>query len=220
MWISDRIVVTADVDPVLTAGVTCHGCNGGWIKAIDDAAAAILKPLIRSDHAVEMSSEEQTIVAAWIFKTVLICDAAQRGEETDLSPLRSQFCRESIAPPGCVIMVGPAPPAIAGKHRPFGLLPLRGNIHIKVIGADGTESPGADVPIPGWRVMMGALDAILGGSCRRPWSLHLLRVSYRSGRHLTPSRSTLDARLGRARCTASSADIPRPRTSTSFLSGC
>lgn len=69
-----------------------------------------------------------------------------------------------MPPPGCVLMAGPAAPPIAGKHRPFGVMPLPGKIVVRVVGA---EKP-AEVPIPGWRIMVGGLEAILGGAQMPP----------------------------------------------------
>ena len=85
-FLSQSLVATANLDPVVKAGLTCHECNGGWIKAIDDAAADLLKPLIRAERSVTFTRDEQTIAAAWLFKTTLVCDAAQNGEVTDLPP--------------------------------------------------------------------------------------------------------------------------------------
>lgn len=164
VFFSQTLVVTGSVDPVLKAGLTCHGCNGGWIKDMDDAAAGLLKPLIRAEIAITLTREEQIAAAAWLFKTTLVCDAAQNGDLTDLSPLREQFRRELMPPPSCVLMVGPAALPIAGRHRPFGLMPLPGKIVVHVIGA---EKP-VDVPIPGWRIMVGGIEAILGGARMPP----------------------------------------------------
>ena len=163
-FVGQRIVAISDEDPILTAGVTCQACNTGWIKAIDDAASAVLKPLIRGERTIELDKGDQAVVAAWVFKTALICDAAQNHLGGDLAPLRAQFARERGAPPGCVIYVGPAAPAIAGRHRAFGVRRLNGKVRLAVVSADETERrTGKPIAIPGYLVMLGALDAILGG---------------------------------------------------------
>jgi hypothetical protein len=163
-FVGQRIAVISDEEPILTAGVTCHACNTGWIKAIDDAASAVLKPLIRGERAIELDQTAQTVVATWVFKTALVCDAAEHALGGDLAPLRAQFARERVAPPGCVLYIGPAAPAIGGRHRVFGVRRLNGTVRVNVVSSDGrTRVPGKPIAVPGYLIMLGGLDAILGG---------------------------------------------------------
>ena len=165
-FLSQTLVTTINEDPMVKAGLTCHDCNGGWIKDIDDASAAVMKPLVRSEHAVELDDAGQLTVANWLFKSLLLWDALDKdanGLPSDMVTLREPFRRDIRAPPGIVFMVGPGPPLIGGRFQPFGVLRLEGNIQIKVVGGTGPPGPPSNVKIPGWRIAMGGIDAVAGG---------------------------------------------------------
>ena len=134
-FLSQTLVTTINEDPMVKAGLTCHDCNGGWIKDIDDASAAVMKPLVRSEHAVELDDAGQLTVANWLFKSLLLWDALDKdanGLPSDMVTLREPFKRDLRPPPGIVFMVGPGPPLIGGRFQPFGVLRLEGNIQINV----------------------------------------------------------------------------------------
>jgi hypothetical protein len=162
-------------EPISTAKVICRSCNNEWLSVIDNAAADVLKPLIRGDDTVTLDGDGQAVFAAWIYKCALIFDAAENGNDGDLVPLREGFEASREAGPGCVIYAGPAPPMpfsvpgipeVAGL-RMFGIRPISGtlNLTVNVQNADGTVSPDAptSIPIPGYQVMLGGLCAYLGG---------------------------------------------------------
>lgn len=162
-------------EPISTAKVVCRSCNNQWLSVIDNAAAEVLKPLIRGDDTVTLDEGEQAVFAAWIYKCALIFDAAANGNDGGLVPLREGFKDSRKAGPGCVMYAGPAPPMpftvpgipeVAGL-RMFGVRPISGTLRlaVNVQSADGTVSPGAptSIPIPGYQVMLGGLYAYLGG---------------------------------------------------------
>jgi hypothetical protein len=52
----------------------CKSCNNGWMSQLEAASKPILLPMIFGESGVVMSAEQQTIVAAWAFKTMLTAD--------------------------------------------------------------------------------------------------------------------------------------------------
>jgi hypothetical protein len=163
-------------EPVNTAKVTCTGCNNGWLSQVDQAAARVLKPLIRGENAATLDAVGQSAFAAWIFKCALIFDAAQHGRTGELASLRASFMASRRAPPGCVIYAGPAgaplPVEFDGAPkgvglRLFGVRTVSGVVRLKVDvaqgGAEVTEGEYSEIPIPGYQVMLGSLCAYLGG---------------------------------------------------------
>ena len=158
-----RIVSAA---PTLSAGLTCRGCNNGWISTLDREASELLKPLIRGDE-VTLSPEEQVVAAAWIFKTALVCDAADHGEDGPLAGLRPLFMADKRPPVGCIIYVGSS--RLYGPAAfPFGMRQVHGVVRltVNVVSPDGQEvHPGTprDMPNPAFQVMVGAMTAFVCG---------------------------------------------------------
>ena len=162
-------------EPISTAKVICRNCNNQWLSVIDNAAAEVLKPLIRGDDSVTLDEEGQTVFAAWIYKCALIFDAAANGNDGDLATLRDGFQESHKAGPGCVIYAGPAPPTPfalpevpeVAALRMFGVRPIRGTMRLTIDAQnpDGSVTAGAptSIPIPGYQVMLGGLYAYLGG---------------------------------------------------------
>jgi hypothetical protein len=175
-FVSDDQMRLHAEEPISTAKVVCRRCNNEWLSGIDNAAANVLKPLIRGDQTVILGGEGQAAFAAWIYKCALIFDASANGNDGGLVSLREGFKASREAGPGCVIYAGPAgPPApltvpgvpeVAGL-RLFGVRPINGTMHltVNVMGPDGKVTPGAPtaLPIPGYQVMLGGLHAYLGG---------------------------------------------------------
>lgn len=46
-------------EPISTAKVVCRSCNNEWLSVVDNAAADVLKPLIRGDATVTLDGEGQ-----------------------------------------------------------------------------------------------------------------------------------------------------------------
>jgi hypothetical protein len=163
-------------EPISTAKVVCRRCNNEWLSEIDNAAAQVLKPLIRGEQTVTLDQRGQAAFAAWIYKCALIFDASANGNEGGLMSLREGFRISRKAGPGCVIYAGPSGPPIpftvpgipeVAGLRLFGVRPLNGVLRLtaNVKNPDGTLTPGTPkaLPIPGYQVMLGGLCAYLGG---------------------------------------------------------
>lgn len=167
------------VEPVastLTARVVCRDCNNGWLSGIDNAAAQVLRPLVRGERDVELGRAAQGAVAAWICKTAVVFDAAQYGHDGPLAPLRPGLMETQEAGPGCIIYTGPAsrPPSMQVGSPPttvnlwmLGIRPISGKLRLtaNIRQADGGVTLGTpkELAIPGYQVMVGALWAYLGG---------------------------------------------------------
>jgi hypothetical protein len=165
-----------DGDADLTAKVICRECNNGWVSRIDNAAAQVMRPLVRGQSEVALDCEGQAAVAAWIYKSALMFDSAEHGARGQLSSLREGFMASRLAGPGCIIYVGPAsrPPSLAVGDPPtdvnfwtLGIVPTKRTMKLTgtVASADGASrtTSATEHPIPGYRIMVGALWAYLGG---------------------------------------------------------
>lgn len=134
-----------------TAEVVCGSCNNGWMSRLDNAAATVLKPLIRADTPVDLNKMHQAAVAAWCVKTVMVNDLPLTGGE---SLLRTH------AP----TMTGGKPPEfIEVWHGPPSLPPMDGFATVGVLPNDGTlvlgRGPDAErVPLRSWSLMLGYCD--------------------------------------------------------------
>lgn len=172
-----RLMKTHD-DPVGTAKVVCRDCNNRWLSEVDNRASRVLKPLVRGEREVELDRAGQTAVAAWIYKCALIFDVVEYGHGGPLASQRPLFRDSPLAGPGCAITVGPAlpPPSLTVGDPPttvnlwmLGVRPANGTMHltVDVQSADGSETTRSEQPtrisIPGYQVMVGALNAYLGG---------------------------------------------------------
>jgi hypothetical protein len=176
LTLSDGRVRADDGDAEITAKVICRSCNNGWLSRIDNAAAQVMRPLIRGQHEVTLDCEGQAAVAAWIYKSALMFDAADHGVHGQLNSLRDGFRTSGQAGPGCIIYVGPAdrPPSATVGDPPtevnfwtLGILPTKRMLRLTgtVVSADGASqsTSTSELPIPGYRIMVGALWAYLGG---------------------------------------------------------
>lgn len=176
-WVApERLAVSTD-DPVMTAKVICRSCNNKWLSGLDNDAARVLRPLIRGEREVALDAAGQTAVAAWIYKSALIFDAAEHGRNSELASLRAGFMTSRQAGPGCIIYAGPAtpPPLVEAGSPPvlvrfwlLGIRPAVGTMRvvINVVSPDNasvTPRKPLDLPIPGYQIMVGALWAYIGG---------------------------------------------------------
>jgi hypothetical protein len=59
----------------------CRTCNSGWISRLDDAAKRIATPLIRGAQ-VDLSTQDQQWLAAWLSKIAMVADSAQAQSGT------------------------------------------------------------------------------------------------------------------------------------------
>lgn len=122
LTLSDRQTRAYDGDADITAKVICRACNNDWVSRIDNAAAQVMRPLIRGQHEVTLDCKGQAAVAAWIYKSALMFDAAEHGAQGQLGSLRDGFRTSGQAGPGCIIYVGPAdrPPSVTVGDPPTG----------------------------------------------------------------------------------------------------
>jgi hypothetical protein len=56
-----------------TKRVCRHRCNNGWMSRLEDNARSVLLPLMR-DLALELDPEQQSIIARWTIKTVMVVE--------------------------------------------------------------------------------------------------------------------------------------------------
>lgn len=174
--VSDNKMEMSFEEPAATARVLCRPCNNGWASQIDNAAAEALKPLINGKTRLELEAQAQTAVSTWIFKSALVFDAVEHGDDGPLAGLRAGYYREKQAPPGCTIYVGPAPRTPFPATTPMvpdglqlmmiGVRPTTAivNLATTLKSDDGTEkTTHSTVPNPGYTVMLGRIHAILSG---------------------------------------------------------
>lgn len=150
------------------AGVTCRSCNNGWIATLDRKASEFAKPLVRGDAPVTLSPARQTVLAAWLVKTAVVCDAAENGAS---GPLASGIARPFMAArhpsPShnlFVDVIRPKPPGLFA----FGTRVLSGSANITVtVHTDDGEEDGhtttTTVPVPAYQVIVGALTGFMTG---------------------------------------------------------
>jgi hypothetical protein len=134
-----------------TAEVVCGSCNNGWMSRLDNAASAVLKPLICADAPVDLNKMHQAAVAAWCVKTVMVNDLPLTGGE---SLLRKH------AP---TMVDGEPPEFIEVWHGPPSLPPTDGFATVGVLPNDGMlvlgRGPDAErVPLRSWSLMLGYCD--------------------------------------------------------------
>jgi hypothetical protein len=60
----------------ITNRATCEDCNSGWMSRMEQDVEPLIAPAIQGQPVTWESDEEQTIVAAWAFKTALMLDAS------------------------------------------------------------------------------------------------------------------------------------------------
>jgi hypothetical protein len=93
-WVAPTLAVTTDEEPISKAGVTWNACNGGSIKEIDDAVAAIMKPMIRGERSVVLTRHEQIGVAAWVVQD----RAGVRSRSTTRWPIPAEVPAQGLSP--------------------------------------------------------------------------------------------------------------------------
>lgn len=162
-------------EPISTAQVVCKACNNGWMSQIDNAASQVLKPLVQGNDTADLGTSAQSAVASWIFKSALTFDALQSGDAGPLAGLRRAFAASRSAPAGSTIYLGPATPIavnVAAVPEAAGLVMFgvrategRMNVtsHIRSVDGMVTHSGSSTLPIPGYLVMLGRIQAVISG---------------------------------------------------------
>lgn len=135
-----------------TAEVSCRSCNNGWMSRLDNAAAEVLKPLLRANAPVNLSEKQQIAVAAWCLKTVMVNDLPLTGGQSLLREYAPRLMQD-----------GQPPEFIEIWHGPPSLSPTDGFAMVGVLPNDGTlvlgSGPDAErVPLRSWSLMLGYCD--------------------------------------------------------------
>lgn len=55
-----------------TVNSVCRECNGGWMSDLESLATRIIKPMIHASREIWLDSDEQLIVASWLWKTAVV----------------------------------------------------------------------------------------------------------------------------------------------------
>lgn len=55
----------------LTAKVVCVRCNSGWMSSLEAKTEPLLRPII-GGHSAELNPSQQTVIAAWATKTLMV----------------------------------------------------------------------------------------------------------------------------------------------------
>jgi hypothetical protein len=144
----------------LAATVLCQPCNNGWIGNLDRQASGLLKPLVCNLGSVSVTPEEQTTVATWAFKTVLVNDLPITGGASELRPYAPQLRESGVAPSFIEVWAGPPTLALDGDFRAIGVVPEHGEL---VLGA-GRRAQRRTLHL--WRMMLGYLDLLVRPTLR------------------------------------------------------
>ncbi len=165
-------------EAISTARVTCRRCNNEWLSQIDNAAASVLKPLIRGDDSVSLGTSGQAVFGTWVYKSALIFDALEEGNNGRLATHRAPFVVSRQPPLSWTVHAGPAPPIpftvpgipeVAGL-RLFGVRAVDGlmRLTINAKSAEGKVTNGVptEIPIPAYQIMLGAVFAYMEGHVR------------------------------------------------------
>ncbi len=78
-------------------GGTDRSCNSGWMNALEDKAQPILTHLILG-HQKRISSQEQSIIAAWAALKAMVAENTQGGFVTTHHMQRKYLAKHSVAP--------------------------------------------------------------------------------------------------------------------------
>ena len=84
--------------PALVTKAVCTVCNNGWLSDLETAVAPVLTPLVVG-QPYELSSDEQRLVATWIYKTVLLFQMVRRGSIRAIPPARFAELHVNRRPP-------------------------------------------------------------------------------------------------------------------------
>lgn len=85
--------------------VVCKGCNGGWMKGLEDGASPVIKRMFDEKIAIGIpagSDPTRVTLAAWAFKTAIMLQFQARGSVIPLSVYR-EFYVTKRPPTSCVV---------------------------------------------------------------------------------------------------------------------
>lgn len=142
------------------AAVACQACNGGWMGRLDNAASIALKPAIRTGTSVLLDQQQQTDVAAWVVKTVIVNDLPLSGPASLLRPFAPILRTQNQAPEELEVWIGPPSFTLADGFEMVGVLPQKATI---VLG----RSPESEtVSVYGWTLGLGKFDLLVRPTLR------------------------------------------------------
>ncbi len=81
----------------ITVKYVCARCNSGWMSALETRAKPYVLAMLR-DLAIPLDRDAQSIISAWIMKTVMVCEflSAERAWYSEAERLTF---RETLQPP-------------------------------------------------------------------------------------------------------------------------
>jgi hypothetical protein len=81
-----------------TTNVVCHGCNTGWMAALEHRSAPLLKPMITGKPHT-LTQADQIVVATWATKTVMVLEPTV-GQNDNFPLDQHQIVMQLDRPPG------------------------------------------------------------------------------------------------------------------------
>ncbi len=77
----------------------CAACNEGWMSNLEEAAARVMKPLIRGEPRI-LTPDDQVLLARWAAKTALVFEFAYASSAANYIPASDrQWLRGNETPP-------------------------------------------------------------------------------------------------------------------------
>jgi hypothetical protein len=143
------------------AAVACTTCNNGWMSRLDEAAALVLKPLVRGEGPVVLAPAQQRDVATWAVKTIIVNDLPITGGASRLAEFAPALRETNIPLSFMEVWVGPpGAPALAGGMRVLGVVPHDGQLVL------GTGPDRQEHALNSWKLMLGYVDLLLRPTLR------------------------------------------------------
>jgi hypothetical protein len=87
--------------PSLTTASVCQQCNNGWLSELESAASPLVGPLLLGEPK-DLTAEQQTVVAHWSYKTVLLLQMIRAKKDRPIPPRRFREVFELGRPPADV----------------------------------------------------------------------------------------------------------------------
>jgi hypothetical protein len=87
--------------PSLTTAAVCLECNNGWLSELETAASPLVGPLLLGEPT-SLTTEQQTAVAFWSYKTVLLLQMIRAKEDRPIPVQRFRELFELGRPPADV----------------------------------------------------------------------------------------------------------------------
>lgn len=99
-------------------GRICEGCNGGWMKDLEDEAKPLLIPLMNAERGVSSLDEKEClIVARWTAKTAAVLGSCiELGKPAPAGTLRRLRDKPNELPDGFGVFAGQQPIRPGTRH--------------------------------------------------------------------------------------------------------